>query len=121
MNDRFYPISKEKFDEIVLPLIVSFQNRSGRPTLISHYTFFCAIFYVLRTGVSWRDVPTEFGSWHTIYTRFKRWSESGLFWDLLYRLQQNKQIKVDIAWVDSTTIALHRHGGGSLKKKRDSM
>ena len=34
---------------------------------------------------------------------------------------KNKQIKVDIAWVDSTTIALHRHGGGSLKKKRDSM
>ncbi|HAT1802957.1 TPA: transposase [Legionella pneumophila] len=39
---------------------------------------------VLRTDISWRDVPVCYGKWHTIYTRFKRWSENGLF--LVYQL-----------------------------------
>ena len=58
------------------------------------------------------------GPWHTIYTRFKRWSENGLFWFLLYQLQQKKQVKIDCVWIDSTTINLHRHGSGPLKKHR---
>ncbi|HAT1677264.1 TPA: transposase [Legionella pneumophila] len=41
---------------------------------------------VLRTDISWRDVPVCYGKWHTIYTRFKRWSENGLFLFLVYQL-----------------------------------
>lgn len=52
-----------------------------------------------------------------MYTRFKSWSENGLLWFLLYQLQQAKQINIDIVWVDSRTIAVHRRGGGALKKK----
>ncbi len=58
-----------------------------------------------------------YGEWHTIYTRFKRWSENGLFWFLVYQLQQKKKITVDINWVDSTTISIHRHDSGALKKR----
>ena len=36
------------------------------------------IYYILRTGQPWRDLPTEFGSWASVYTRFRRWSRSGL-------------------------------------------
>lgn len=28
-----------------------------------------------------------------------------------------KRIKVDFVWIDSTTLNLHRHGWGSLKKR----
>lgn len=62
-------------------------------------------------------MPECYGKWHTIYTRFKRCSENGLFWGLVYQLQQTKHITVDISWVDSTTIPIHRHGAGALKKK----
>ncbi|QQR55364.1 transposase [Candidatus Peregrinibacteria bacterium] len=42
-----------------------------------------AICYVLKTGCAWRQMPYDYrekeNDWHTIYTRYKRWSESGLF------------------------------------------
>lgn len=73
--------------------------------------------FILRTGVSWRDLPEEYGNWHTIYTRYNRWSENGFFWRLLYQLQSLKQLLMDIVFVDGSIIPLHRHGGGALKKK----
>jgi transposase len=115
MNTRHYPLPLADFKREIEPHITSSKNRSGRPTKVTHYKFFCAVLYVLRTGVSWRDLPSFYGSWHTIYTRFKRWSENVLFWHLLYHLQQKKRIKLDFVWIDSTTINLH--GAGSLKKR----
>ena len=38
------------------------------------------IFYVLRTGIPWADLPDQYGPPTTIYNRFRRWSEAG-HWD----------------------------------------
>jgi transposase len=67
---------------------------------------------VLRTGIPWRDLPTCYGNWHTIYTRFARGSESGLWWHVLMRLQQSKRLTMRVVIGDSTTFKVHRHGGG---------
>lgn len=93
MKDRFFPLSKQVFEENVISLIYSHHKRPGRPPKTGYYVFFCAVLYILRTGISWRDMPICFGHWHTIYMQFKRWSESGLFWSILYRLQQNKKVQ----------------------------
>jgi hypothetical protein len=61
-------------------------------------------------------VPECYGKWHPIDTRFKRWSENGLFWFLVYQRQQKKKITVDIRWVDSTIIGIHQYRSGALKK-----
>ena len=117
MTKRHYPFSEEYFNEHLKTYILGLKDGRGRPSLISDYQFFCAVLYVLRTGVPWRDVPENYGSWHTIYTRFKRWSESGWFWKLLKVLQAKKLMKAEYTWVDSTTITVHRHGSGALKKE----
>jgi transposase len=117
MKERHYPIAEANFIKDIEPLIIRHNKRPGRPEKISHYQFFCAVLYLLRTGIPWRDLPSFYGNWHTIYTRFKRWSENGLFWHLLYQLQQKNKLLIDCTWVDSTTVMLHRHGSGSLKKK----
>lgn len=117
MDSRLYPIQPEIFAEAIEPRISKHYKRPGRPAGISHYQFFCAVLYVLRTGIPWRDLPPCYGAWHTVYTRFKRWSENGLFWELLYSLQQEKKLIVKIVWVDSSSVPLHRHGGGSLQKR----
>jgi transposase len=38
-----------------------------------------AIFYILRTGCQWRDMPNDFPPWSTVYMQFVRWKEKGLF------------------------------------------
>jgi transposase len=117
MNKRLYPISEDYFKNNIYCYLAEFKDGRGRPALIKDYDFFCAVLYVMRTGIPWRDVPEQYGSWHTIYTRFKRWSESGWFWKLLKILQTKKLMNVDFTWIDSTTVAVHRHGSGALKKK----
>ena len=36
------------------------------------------IFYKLRTGVPWRDLPQAYGAYTTVYNRFNRWTKAGV-------------------------------------------
>ena len=111
-NERLFPISVEDFKNIIEPIIDKSYIWQGRPPVISHYNVFCGVLYALRTGVSWRDLPECFGNWHTIYTRFSRWSEKGLWWQILSKLQAQKLATVNVVLADSTLFKVHRHGGG---------
>ena len=42
--------------------------------------FLEAVFWIARTGASWRDLPPGFGNWNTIYRRFRDWARAGVFW-----------------------------------------
>jgi transposase len=37
------------------------------------------IVWKLRTGSAWRDMPEQYGSWQTLYTRFRRWAPGFVF------------------------------------------
>ena len=75
-----------------------------------------AIWYVLRTGCPWRDVPAYYGPWSSIYTRWRRWGASGLWRRLLARL--SRRAKGVLRHLDCSHIKLHQHGanppGGQL-------
>ena len=112
MDKRLYPIDREFFMDTINPLIVSRYSAAGRPQKVSNYQVFCAILYVLRTGISWRDLPKCYGYWHTIYLRFKKGSDRGVWWHVILQLQQDRKITMSIILADSTSIKMHRHGGG---------
>jgi len=68
--------------EILLP---SQKGKQGRPR-VDDYRILEGILWILRTGAPWRDMPDEFGSWKTVYTRFYRWSKNGVWakiWEIL--------------------------------------
>lgn len=118
MDKRLYPISRDYFNSTIKPIIRSSFSRAGRPHTISDYQVFSAMMYVLRTGVSWRDLPKCYGYWHSIYLRFKKGSDRGVWWKILIELQRFKKLKVNIVMSDSTTIKYHRHGGGFKKTSK---
>ena len=66
------------------------------------------IWYVLRTGVPWRDLPAEFGPWSSVYTRFRRWCASGLWARLLTILGAGAY--GGIRSVDCSHIKIHQDG-----------
>jgi transposase len=50
----------------------------GRKPMDSRKVF-CAIVYVLRTGIQWKALPKEFGSSSSIHKYFQDWAKAGLF------------------------------------------
>lgn len=55
------------------------ENRGrGRPPE-QNRSIINGILWRLRCGAPWRDVPPKYGSWNTIYRRFRRWSEAGIW------------------------------------------
>lgn len=41
--------------------------------------FLEAVFWRVRTGSPWRDLPPAFGHWNSQFRRFRRWARSGIF------------------------------------------
>jgi transposase len=112
MDKRLFPVTPEFFNSTIKPLIDSYYSRAGTPPKISDYKIFCAMLYVLRTGIPWRDLPSVYGHWNYVYQRFKRSSDRGVWWNILMRLQKDRKITMRVILADSTTFKVHRHGGG---------
>lgn len=115
MDKRLFPLDEQWFDQTILPIIERSYIWKGSPPKISHYKIFCAILYVLRTGIPWRDLPPIYGPWNAVYLRFKRGSDRGLWWKILTSIQHSKAGLINIVIIDSTTVKIHRHGGGAKK------
>ena len=78
------------------------------------------ILWVLRTGAPWRDLPERYGPWGTCYSRFRRWSEQGVWRGVLQKLQSRDDAEGRLDWreasLDSTSIKAHPHAAGTRKK-----
>ena len=70
------------------------------------------IIYRLRTGVAWRDLPTEFGPHQTVAKRHRRFSSDGTWDRILARLIALADAAGEVDWkvsVDSTINRAHQH------------
>jgi len=70
-----------------------------------------AIFYVLRTGMPWRDLPERYGPYTTAYNRFNRWSRRGIWKRIFDRLAS--QSRDSLYLIDSTIVKAHRAASGA--------
>ena len=74
------------------------------------------IFYVLRTGSPWRDLPERYGPYTTIYNRFNRWARAGV-WVRVFETLAAKS-PGSMALIDSSNIRAHQHAAGGKKGAR---
>ena len=79
------------------------------------------IFWRLRTGSPWADIPERYGPPTTCYNRFVRWREKGV-WDRVFEAVSASP-DGDLMAIDSTSIRVHQHGangkkGGPRKRRR---
>ncbi|MFD8668963.1 IS5 family transposase [Streptomyces microflavus] len=75
--------------------------------------------YKIRTGISWRDLPERYGSWQTVYTRFRRYAIDGVFTRALRQIQTRADAAGDIDWlvqIDSTIVRAHQHAAATGRK-----
>ena len=65
------------------------------------------IFWVLRSGVPWRDLPERYGPYTTCYNRFVRWRCAGVWDRILTSISHRKD--ADVQMIDSTILRAHQH------------
>ena len=70
-----------------------------------------AIFYVLRTGMPWRDLPERYGPYTTVYNRFNRWSRRGIWKRVFDELAAKSRDSLHL--IDSTIVKAHRAASGA--------
>jgi len=71
------------------------------------------IFWVLRTGAPWRDLPERCGPYTTAYNRFNRWRKSGIWDRLMDAVVQAHDGKVQM--IDSSIVRVHQQASGVKK------
>src|SRR5262245_15833906 len=65
------------------------------------------IFWVLRAGAPWRDLPERYGSYTTAYNRFNRWRKAGIWDGLMDAIVKAHDGKVQM--IDSSIVRVHQH------------
>lgn len=75
--------------------------------------FINAVFWILRTGSPWRDLPPDYGDWKNTHRRFCRWRDKGV-WSSVYEILT---VDTDMEWlmIDATHIKVHAHASGATR------
>ncbi len=73
--------------------------------------FINGVFWILRTGAPWRDLPPDYGDWKNTHRRFCRWRDKGIWEKLLEQLVNAP----DFEWlmIDASHIKVHPDAAGA--------
>jgi transposase len=86
-------------------------RKRGRPAR-NHRRVLDAVFWMMRTGAPWRDLPEEFGEWNSIWRQFRRWADSGI-WDVILEALAGSQVsEMTLQMIDATIIRAHHCAAG---------
>lgn len=73
------------------------------------------IFFVLRTGIPWRNLPECYGPYSTCFNRYNRWSQNGTWAQIMEALQEpangddgGTTGPVRLRMLDSSTVRVHK-------------
>jgi len=81
---RRHELSDEQW-ELIEPLLPRRTATTGRPPS-DPLVMLNGIFWILRTGAPWRDLPDRYGPWKTVYDYFSRWRKEGVYDQILEAL-----------------------------------
>jgi transposase len=107
MRRNLFWLSDEQWAKIepLLPTDVRGKPRVDDRRVLS------GILHVMKSGCRWCDCPPEYGPPTTIYNRFVRWAERGI-WERLFEDLASRGRSTHTQMIDSTHIKAHRSASG---------
>lgn len=107
--------------DVLGPLMPQDGGRRGRPWN-DHRRTLEGIIWRFRTGSPWRDLPSEFGAYQSVWQRHRLWSTDGSYARMHVAVREFAGLEeVDselVLSIDSTIVRAHQHAAGA---RRDSV
>ena len=112
MADNFW-LSDEQWAAIapLVPMVHTGPKRKDDRRVIS------GIIHRLREGCRWRALPDEYGPYTTVFNRYNRWSQRGL-WRRIFEALVEREGPPALAMIDSSAVKAHRSASGARKGGR---
>jgi len=107
MTSRRYELSDFEWS-IIQPLL---PNKPRGVPRVDDRRVLNGIYWRLRTGSPWADIPERYGPATTCYNRFVRWRKVGV-WDRLFAAVSGAY-EGQVQMIDSSSIRVHQHGANS--------
>lgn len=109
MDEDRLAISDELWEQM-RPLL---PGKVGDPGATGHDNrrFMEAVLWRVRTGSPWRDLPKDFGNWNSVFKRFRRWADAGVFESLFNVI--NGEPDLEYAMIDGTIVQAHQKASGA--------
>ena len=102
-------------DEQMAKLAPFFPKSHSKPR-VDDKRILSGIIFINRNGLLWRDAPREYGPHKTLYSRWKRWSEKGIFARMMIGLTAEHGEKKTVM-IDATYLKAHRTATRLTAKK----
>nr|WP_228035392.1 IS5 family transposase [Oculatella sp. LEGE 06141] len=80
--------------EVIRPLLPPPRQGRGRKWEVDEREILNGIFYQLRNGCIWSDLPTDLLAWQTVYKYFRRWQRKGVWQQIHDQLRQSVRVSV---------------------------
>lgn len=75
--------------------------------------------YRMRVGCPWRDLPSDFGSWNSIFQKFNRWSSQNILLDIFKALVQEPDLECE--FIDGSIVKAHQHSTGAFSTEEQAI
>ena len=111
MCDHHFWLSDDQFARLH-PLL---PNKPRGVPRVDDRRVISGIIHVIRNGLMWKDAPPVYGPHKTLYNRFVRWSEAGVF-DLIFAELAGESAATDTVMIDATHLKAHRTAASLAKK-----
>jgi len=87
------------------------RGKPGKPR-VDDRRVISGILHVLKTGCRWRDVPPDYGPPTTVYNRYHRWAQRGIWQRIFEKMAAAGPVPEELS-IDSSHVKAHRSAQSS--------
>lgn len=109
---RRYELTDQEWEQIAPLLPPEKTGKPGRPSK-DNRMMLNAMVWLARSGAPWRDLPERYGSWKTVYSRFRKWIDDGIL-DNVFRVL-SLEAELEELSLDASIVQAHQHSAGAKK------
>ena len=113
-----YDITDEQWKAIEPLMPPEYTGKKGRPRK-DNRTMVNGILWINRSGAQWRQLPEKYGPWQSVYARFAKWRDNGV-WEQIFA-ELSKDADTENYSMDSTCVKVHQSSNGGEKSENKAV